>query len=351
MWRCGHDVIGWSVDARDYSGQSATDIADRVLSAVGPGAIVLLHDRLADAYRPEAFARDRTIEAVELVLHRLDGVLEAVTVPELLDHGRPHRRLTTRPPAGAAPAYKNRSPSTSRCAASVSVGLLSELGPELISAWSQTQLSDPRAESPFYRPEYFQLLDEAMRADRGAGRIEVGVLPATADHGVAFLPFQRESRWRAGPAGRNLTDYQGLIGHAHRAEVVELLRRARVDEWRFDHVPITQTVLEPWFGESEPSPLIDLRDGYDAWAAERRLTTKLDAAKRQLARAQGPVRFEEATPDQAVLHRLLGWKSAQYRRTGKRDVFANSWVRAVRRASAHGPVRAFRWSSLAFVGR
>ena len=71
--------------------------------AIEPGAIVLLHDRLADAYRPEAFAtRIRRSRPSTLVLRRLDGVLEAVTVPELLHSGRPHRRLSRHPPIGDA---------------------------------------------------------------------------------------------------------------------------------------------------------------------------------------------------------------------------------------------------------
>jgi len=214
-------------------------------------------------------------------------------------------------------------------ATAIAVVPMSELGTELVARWSEAQLADPRTDSPFYRPEYFQLLDDAMRTDRGAGRIEVGVIPDAEDDRFAFLPFQRESRWRAGPPGRSLTDYQGLVGHAARASVVDLLRVAGVDEWRFDHVPVTQTELEPWFGPREPSPLIDLRDGYEAWAVKRRLIAELEYKRRRLARDMGPVRFEPTVCDPAVLARLAGWKSAQFQRTGKRDLFAVPWIRTV----------------------
>src|SRR4051794_14654240 len=121
----------------------------------------------------------------------------------------------------------------SRGPAAIALAPMSELGTDLIERWSAVQLGDPRAESPFFRPEYFRLLDDAMRADRGAGRIEVGVLPGDSGNTIAFLPFQRESRWRAGPAGRTLTDHQGLIGRADRSDLIDLLRVAGVDEWRF----------------------------------------------------------------------------------------------------------------------
>ena len=80
-----HDVLGrlrmlsvlWSVDSEDYTKPGVDKIVDNVVSAIHPGAIVLMHDGGGD--------RTQTIAAVEKLVPRLRRQgYRFVTVPRLL---------------------------------------------------------------------------------------------------------------------------------------------------------------------------------------------------------------------------------------------------------------------------
>ncbi len=75
-------TVGWDVDPRDYETPGASAIQERVVEAVRPGSIVLLHD--------DRRALEQTVTAVESILATLRG-LRWVTVSELLGLGAPRR--------------------------------------------------------------------------------------------------------------------------------------------------------------------------------------------------------------------------------------------------------------------
>lgn len=62
-WR----VVVWSVDPRDYEQPAAAEIARRVLEAVHPGAIVLLHDGSPIGGQ----SREQTVAALPVILEEL----------------------------------------------------------------------------------------------------------------------------------------------------------------------------------------------------------------------------------------------------------------------------------------
>ncbi len=74
-------VVNWNLDACDWIDDDAKNISDRVVSQIQPGSIILLHD-----------GREHMLEAVNMFLERLHGSFRFITVPELLQHGRPVRR-------------------------------------------------------------------------------------------------------------------------------------------------------------------------------------------------------------------------------------------------------------------
>jgi peptidoglycan-N-acetylglucosamine deacetylase len=84
----GYKVIGWNIAAQDWNGDSAETLAGRVLGEIGPGSIILFHDALHTLADARFADRGPTVEAVRLVLQRLHGQYEFVTVPELLTKGR-----------------------------------------------------------------------------------------------------------------------------------------------------------------------------------------------------------------------------------------------------------------------
>jgi peptidoglycan/xylan/chitin deacetylase (PgdA/CDA1 family) len=100
----GCDTVGWSLSAGDWQAEDGPTIARRVVDGVRPGAIVLLHDGLADAFRPECFDRAPTVDAVGRILDELGGRARFVTVPELLACGSPRRRVRhPKPRPGSLP--------------------------------------------------------------------------------------------------------------------------------------------------------------------------------------------------------------------------------------------------------
>jgi len=80
----GMQTVGWSVDPRDWTMIATTTIVARVLEAVRPGAIVLLHDG--------GGPRQQTLAAVPPIVRglRTRGYV-IVTLSQLLERA-PHAR-------------------------------------------------------------------------------------------------------------------------------------------------------------------------------------------------------------------------------------------------------------------
>jgi peptidoglycan-N-acetylglucosamine deacetylase len=84
--------IAWSAYGEDWRPQPPAEIADRVLSGLRPGGIVLLHDGSDHPDDPALAAREATLAALPLLLAGAARLgLEPVPLPELLSLGRPHR--------------------------------------------------------------------------------------------------------------------------------------------------------------------------------------------------------------------------------------------------------------------
>lgn len=74
-WLMGYSVIQWSVDPQDWKMDPPEIIAQRVLSHVAPGSIVLLHDR-----------SEMTVNALSTIINQLHSQgYRFVTLPDLLD--------------------------------------------------------------------------------------------------------------------------------------------------------------------------------------------------------------------------------------------------------------------------
>ena len=87
----GYDVVTWSVLEPDWLDRDAESIAAGIVKKVHPGSIVLLHDTLRDALKPEYFNREPTLGAVRLLLEQMSSTFRFVTVPELLHFGRANK--------------------------------------------------------------------------------------------------------------------------------------------------------------------------------------------------------------------------------------------------------------------
>ncbi len=197
-----------------------------------------------------------------------------------------------------------------------------DLSPAHAQMWSRIQQGDPLLTSPYFTPAFVETV-ASVRDDVFIGVVEDG------NDGVGFFPFQRQ-RGEGVPVAHGVSDFHGLIaspGFVGRAD--ELTRGCGLTAWQFHHVPVDQKLFEPFHRTLAPCPVIELSKGLGANAGgpgTPRIIGKLAALARQLRRDHGPIRFEPAVNDQAALHQLIAWKSAQYRRLGTRDRFEQSWL-------------------------
>jgi CelD/BcsL family acetyltransferase involved in cellulose biosynthesis len=199
-----------------------------------------------------------------------------------------------------------------------------ELGPDEVSRWRALQESDAAFDNPFLSPEFTITVGELRDL------VRVAVL-YDGQEIVGFFPFERHPMGIGKPVAAGLTDAQGLV-HAKDLDVNphRLLRDCGLSVYEFDHLVAGQPMLGAR-NERHPSPIIDLRDGYERYTASLRehsgKTYKSTLAKeRKLQREAGTLRHDYATTDLAPLRTLLGWKTDQYRRTGRTDRFAHRWI-------------------------
>jgi CelD/BcsL family acetyltransferase involved in cellulose biosynthesis len=201
-----------------------------------------------------------------------------------------------------------------------------ELGPDLVRAWTEIQEVNPTLTSPYFHPEFTRVI-AAVRDD-----VEVGVIEDGAQV-VAFFPFQRVDASVGEPVGGVISDYQGLICAPDFAcDPRELLQQCRLAAWNFDHLLTSQSSFTAFHHYTELSPQLDLSKGYESYASERRASGSEQIKKsgnlmRRLEREVGPLRLIAHTAADAPLQQTLAWKSSQYLKSGKPDLFAMPWVR------------------------
>jgi len=86
----GYDVVSWSVHADDWLCCDADRMVCRLIREIQPGSIILLHDALFPCPSGDRYSdRLPTLEAVNIVLAQLNNGYRFLTVPELLQYGRP----------------------------------------------------------------------------------------------------------------------------------------------------------------------------------------------------------------------------------------------------------------------
>jgi CelD/BcsL family acetyltransferase involved in cellulose biosynthesis len=149
---------------------------------------------------------------------------------------------------------------------------------------------------------------------------------------VGFFPYERR-RWSTASAlAMGLSDVQALVvAPTAELDLRAVLRTCRISVWGFDHLLGHQSGLIGTASARavpEQSPAIDLRDGFEMYEQrQRQLSSSLFQStarkRRKLERDHGPVRLLLHSPQPSHLAQVLEWKSGQYRRTGRRDRFAD----------------------------
>ncbi|MDR8414621.1 GNAT family N-acetyltransferase [Nonomuraea sp. 3-1Str] len=200
-----------------------------------------------------------------------------------------------------------------------------ELGDSERARWRALQKADPSLDNPFLSVEF------AVAMDRLRDYVRVAVL----DDGtgiVGFFPYERHSFGIGKPLGGFLTTCHGLISvPGLKVDVRALLRACKLTVYDFDHLVAGQPTFAAYESDVRPAPVMDFTEGFDAWLEQVRTNSPKNLKtvrykERKLGREQGELRFEYASADPEVLRVLLGWKSDQYRRTGRVDRFAQPWI-------------------------
>jgi len=195
-----------------------------------------------------------------------------------------------------------------------------------IERWRSIKGSNPELVSPYFCPEY-TFLTASVRDDIYVGIIEEG------KEIVGFFPFQKNSRFTAGPVGGPLSDYQGLIlKKGFEINAKEMLRQCGLKTWNFNHLIASQSTLQSYHKIKDVSYLIDISEGLDHYLESLRISgSKLLSTtlrkQRKLEREIGPISFFYHTKDENVLSQMFEWKSQQYLKTGKMDAFSFKWIK------------------------
>jgi hypothetical protein len=206
---------------------------------------------------------------------------------------------------------------------------MAELGGADVDAWRNAARACP-VPSPFFDPDVVR----ALCVDQPGARIAVDRTAAS----FAVLPFSvidgHGRPWASGRWG-TLADHQGIIGTHDPQDWFPhgSTRRLGVRSLLLDHLCVG-TGYEAWATSTSTSPRIDLTDGYATFLERRRndgsglaawLRRKRSLATREVGEVTFSANVTGAARD-AAFHQLRSWKSAQYRRSGVADLFADGWV-------------------------
>jgi CelD/BcsL family acetyltransferase involved in cellulose biosynthesis len=205
-----------------------------------------------------------------------------------------------------------------------------DLDATLARAWATIQLANPDLSSPFFTPEFTRII-ATVRDD-----VEVAVI-AEEGQPVAFLPFRRSASdpSRAAPVADSFSDFEALICDSDfTCDPLELIQECGLVTYNFTKFLASQKSFAPFHRSCDISPQMDLSQGYDAYAEEKRAAgSKLisDCGRKasRMEREVGPLHFVAHSADTELLRQVLTLKSNQYLRTGVPDVLSYDWVRAM----------------------
>jgi CelD/BcsL family acetyltransferase involved in cellulose biosynthesis len=214
----------------------------------------------------------------------------------------------------------------------VSLIAAKDLDASLVAKWNAIQSTDETLRSPYYRPEFTQLVAKCGQ------NVKVAILES--DGAVrGFFPHHLTSWGRLVPVAGMLNDYHGIVGEASlEVEAGALLKACGAYYFRFNHMPMTQNAFLPYVRFSQVSPVMELRGGWDAYVkklsvVQNKMTpgivTSVKKSSNRIERDLGPLRFEMHESSTVVLETLMRLKTEQRARTVglSDDPFAIPWVR------------------------
>ena len=196
-----------------------------------------------------------------------------------------------------------------------------ELDATLTDAWRAIQSRTDAYVSPYFCPEFTQLV-ASVRNDVRVAVIENDGRP------VGFFPHQRSFLGMGKPVGGPLSDYHGVIAEpGSEWSVSELMQSAKLSVWAFDHLVDEPGKFAPYVTARATSPRINLSAGFENYLS--RFGGRLaDVGRkvRKVEREVAPLSFEFHDPSNINMECLITWKTEQIRRTRVSNVFGVHWT-------------------------
>ena len=206
---------------------------------------------------------------------------------------------------------------------------LGDLTPQQIEAWHKLHDQETALRSPFTTYGFCHAVDKVR------GNVFASILE-NRDEIQAILPFERRYSLISGVAqkpGGHLSDCFGMIGGApHPLDEQELLKRAGLSVFSFDHLPLQGNTLPVWQGTVSHGIQVEVPNFNDYVADLQRINKKfVKEVKRhgnQLVQRYGEMNFQwQTTRPDVELERLIDQKRNQYLKSGARDALKLPWAR------------------------
>lgn len=96
LWSLGYQVIATSVHACDWEDHDAAFMVERLHDGIRSGAIIMLHDVIRDR---DFSGRQAMLDSLDMFLDRWKRAYRFVTVPELLQCGKPRKQTWLKGPS------------------------------------------------------------------------------------------------------------------------------------------------------------------------------------------------------------------------------------------------------------
>jgi CelD/BcsL family acetyltransferase involved in cellulose biosynthesis len=202
-----------------------------------------------------------------------------------------------------------------------------ELTAAQVERWAALQAAQPHWHSPFLSPWWAQ---GVARAQGSKANVKVAVLKQGGE-AVGFMAA-KVGAMTAMPVGAPMCDYQGMVAAPGvRFDPVRLVEAFGVGRLDFSHMLGCQADFIPTFKGTQPSFAIDMPDGYEPYAAERKaagvgILKDCDKKRRKLEREAGVPVFTAFSRSKADFDQLMAWKSQQWKATGQTDVLGAGWT-------------------------
>ncbi|GAA5510316.1 GNAT family N-acetyltransferase [Novipirellula caenicola] len=201
-----------------------------------------------------------------------------------------------------------------------------QIGAERWSQWWDLLDDSPEFESPYFTPTYVQCVARVLP------NIEVAFLVDGSRLNAVFA-FERMNGNVAGPVGRTLADYQGVVCRPGTSiDPSAMLRAAGLVRWTFNHLfPVSQPLASQCW-TVWASPQMDFSKGRQAFIDEvydrsAHLKKTVRTGQNRMKKALGTLTTGSDQGESDLLQRTLQWKSDQYESQHRKHPFREPWVR------------------------